>query len=264
MTVTITWTPPSGSTIAPDSAITGTFVFSGTLNAPPCIIEYPNGFAESLWAALPPSGGPVFSPDYATSSVSVGTNEANATVRRVPGYPSPPTFRMVAIEGDGTVTLFTGSWQLQSQQTTATAPAAAPVSAPYGTDGRTFLDLGSGPDLDPLLLINADPRIVMAEALARRLTTIRGQLFYAPNDGWDLRQLVNAALSSGDLQSLQGTIQQECLKDPRVQIATVQLTTSGSIVSIVINASGAAGPFEIVFTLATVNGSVVVTGLTFQ
>jgi hypothetical protein len=143
--------------------------------------------------------------------------------------------------------------------------APAPVgSAPYGTDGRTFLDLGNGPDLDPQLLIVAEPRIVMAESLARRLTTIRGQLLYAPNDGWDLRQLVNAALTSGDVESLQGTIQQECLKDPRIQTAIARVAVTGSTVTITISAIGTSGPFGIVFSLASVSGSVVVTDLTFS
>lgn len=63
--------------------------------------------------------------------------------------------------------------------------------------------------------------IVIAEAIARRLSTPRGRLIGYPDYGFDISQYINADMSPRDIASLRSSIEAECLKDERVSEAEV-------------------------------------------
>lgn len=99
-----------------------------------------------------------------------------------------------------------------------------------------------------------DPIRIVANRIARRLTTPRGALAYLSDDadfGWDVRQLINKKLRTSDILVAQGAIENEILKDEQVESATVAITPGASKVSVSISCDGATGPF----TLTLVVGS---------
>ena len=64
-------------------------------------------------------------------------------------------------------------------------------------------------------------RVALAQSLARRLITPRGNLIYDVNYGYDLNQWINADVGQSDVSQIQGYVQQEMLKDQRVISAQV-------------------------------------------
>ena len=149
----------------------------------------------------------------------------------------------------------------QAAPSVVTGFAVPQSSTAYGSDLRTYLNLGSGPDLDPYMLIVTDPRVVMPEQLARRLTMPPGTLWYAPTAGYDLRALVNAALTTAEYSAIQTAVTQQCLADQRVKSVNVSVTQPATgVLSVVILGVGAAGPFSIVFNVSALG----VSNLTFS
>lgn len=56
----------------------------------------------------------------------------------------------------------------------------------------------------------------LLNALARRLSTPRGSLFYDQSYGYDLEQFVNSDVDADLLQEIRAGVREECLKDERV------------------------------------------------
>jgi phage baseplate assembly protein W len=65
----------------------------------------------------------------------------------------------------------------------------------------------------------------LGEALARRLLTPRGGLFYDPTYGWDLRRYLNEVLDEATEYEMRVLVEQELEKDARVYRATVEEIT---------------------------------------
>jgi hypothetical protein len=63
----------------------------------------------------------------------------------------------------------------------------------------------------------------LANAIARRLGTPRGGLFYDPDYGYDLRAHLNQALTDAEMSAVQGAIVGEVEKDPRVHSGAASL-----------------------------------------
>lgn len=70
----------------------------------------------------------------------------------------------------------------------------------------------------------ATGRLVLAQALARRLATPRGGLFYDRTYGLDLREYLNADFEPGDTFRLQAAVAAECERDERVDRASATAT----------------------------------------
>lgn len=87
-------------------------------------------------------------------------------------------------------------------------------------------------DLDPYFGLVSEGRCLV-EALARRLVTPRGSLFYAPGYGYDLRQWVNDDLDVGDLREIERAAAEECRADERVDDAYIDATFSDDRLSLV-------------------------------
>lgn len=109
-------------------------------------------------------------------------------------------------------------------------------------------DLGSDffgyPDIHPTLK-QVSGNLCLAQALARRLETPRGGLWYDPDYGEDLRKFVN---QSG-VQAFQvvSAIQSECLKDERVESveAEVEFADTALTVFISVTPKDQDEPFEL-------------------
>jgi hypothetical protein len=110
-----------------------------------------------------------------------------------------------------------------------------------------------GSDIGGVLDVSADLREVsgrqcLAEAIARRLTTPRGGLFYDLDYGYDLRRLVKAPLVRP--AKIEDDIETECLKDPRVlnvdaSVSTESSTGDGDDLRVVVSLVDAEGPFKL-------------------
>src|SRR5574337_487746 len=82
----------------------------------------------------------------------------------------------------------------------------------FGQDVSTF------PDLDPSFSALTGPRVV-AEAIARRLSTPRGSLPFYPDYGIDVRDWVNESITRDRLAQFRRALEAEVVKDERVDSA---------------------------------------------
>ena len=123
----------------------------------------------------------------------------------------------------------------------------------YGTDCRTFLDSGEGPDLDPFLTIIQNPTVVMSENLLRRFLMSPGTLPYAPREGMDLRNFVNKPNGNNFLTNINAQMKAQALRDQRVSAVSVQSQLlSGGVLNTTLQGRGAVGPFTIVLTVGQI------------
>lgn len=117
------------------------------------------------------------------------------------------------------------------------------MSVDFGTDLSFF------PDLDPGfgVVSGAD---CLGQALARRLETPRGGLWYDADYGTDIRDRLNDAATQAGWHALQSDIEGECEKDERVRhaSATVTLDTASSTLTVSISCDTADGPFVFVLS----------------
>jgi hypothetical protein len=123
----------------------------------------------------------------------------------------------------------------------------ATTALPPLADDDLGTDVALTTDLAPVWgMVNGKTNLAMA--LYRRLTTPRGGLFYDPDYGYDLRDLLNANLAAADISRARGEIAAECLKDERVQAATVVLTFEprAKSLTIAIEIESTIGPFDLV------------------
>lgn len=84
-------------------------------------------------------------------------------------------------------------------------------------------------DIDAALTVVSGWRN-LGNALARRLTTPYGSLFYDPDYGYDLRALLNAAVR--DTGRIAARIVKEMLKDKRVARATADVRFDGDTITV--------------------------------
>lgn len=109
----------------------------------------------------------------------------------------------------------------------------------------------SASDLEALGTI-VDGNTALAQALARRLTTPRGGLFYDLDYGTDLRAYVNDGLTPGQVSEIRSAIQRECLKDDRVfdVDCDTSFNSAAQTLSVSIRVVGADGPFDLTLAIS--------------
>lgn len=146
----------------------------------------------------------------------------------------------------------------------ATAPVPAPplqlsTQATFNPSDPLGVDISCYPDLDAGFSL-VSGRTALGQALARRLETPRGGLFYDRDYGTDVREMVNDAATSAFAQQRQQQIEAEALKEERVGTATATVTYSPatSTAAIKLAVDTAAGPFT--FVLAVTSVSIAVLG----
>lgn len=119
----------------------------------------------------------------------------------------------------------------------------------YGTD------LSCVSDLD-MTGAEVSGRLLLGQALARRLQTPRGRLLEDANYGFDLRQYINADLSPVDIAKIRAGVESECLKDERVLGATATVTLTNNVLIVTILVQDAAGPFSLVLSVTAVTTTI--------
>ena len=125
------------------------------------------------------------------------------------------------------------------------------MSAPTQNFGRDIavVSTATGPDLD-LSRMSSGTQTV-ANSLYCRLTTRHGSVVDAPNECFDLRQLLGAGLSQAGLQNVQTTIQRQCERDERVLAAAVIATynQATATLSATLQITTAQGPFTMTLSV---------------
>jgi hypothetical protein len=120
----------------------------------------------------------------------------------------------------------------------------------YGTD---FWIGGATLDADPSMRL-VTGRDLLSQNLVCRFSTARGTVIDCPNDCLDLRDEISDGLTQSQLNALQGQIQQEALKDQRVQAISVTTTfdAATSTLTVVMNITSLYGPFQLVLQISDV------------
>ena len=127
------------------------------------------------------------------------------------------------------------------------------------------IDLGcvfasNSADLDPTG-IEVSGRTCLAQAIARRLLTPRGRLLDDPNYGFDVAGYMGDDLSTSDLAQIRAGIENECVKDERVEGATAELTLAANGTLLInVTLSDADGPFTLVLAVSAVSVSILSVG----
>lgn len=125
----------------------------------------------------------------------------------------------------------------------------------FGTDISDF------PDLDPMMP-EITGRVVVLEAIYRRLSTPRGSLFYDLDYGYSLLDLLGEGIDIRTLPIIETEIARECQKDERVTSAQVKCTynslTQSLNVAIVLQDGD--GPFALVLSVDQVSVEVLQAG----
>ena len=116
--------------------------------------------------------------------------------------------------------------------------------ADFGSDISTF------PDLDELLEPQSGRRVLL-ESVARRMSTPRGALWWAPSYGSDLGAILDGPVSDAQLRTNATALQQQLAQDERMLSARVEASYVAATRSlrILVSITDADGPFERVFTL---------------
>jgi hypothetical protein len=117
------------------------------------------------------------------------------------------------------------------------------------------VDFGTDLALDADLDLTADGGLVDGDDLMRqvaqiRLSTPRGSVIDAPDDGIDLVEWLSRAMGPDEIASLEGTIEAELLKDERFTsaraIVDASTVLSDGIMVVELELATANGPFEMV------------------
>ena len=123
---------------------------------------------------------------------------------------------------------------------------ARPPSGAYGQCWSCVSDLTS-----PAVYVSGNRAI--GEAIARRLSTVRGGLIDDPTYGYALTEFLNDDLSTGDIARIQANTQAECLKDERVAEADVTVSLVGTTLGVSIQVTTVTGQtFALVLSVAEV------------
>lgn len=138
--------------------------------------------------------------------------------------------------------------------TTRAASWATSPSISYGHDLFCVTDIDPG-------AIEVDGRVLLAQALARRLITPRGGLIDDPNYGYDVTQFLNDDIQPATITRMQGQIVAEMLKDERVLAASCQVQFVGSQLMITISITDGIGPFPLVLAISAVSVQILSIGL---
>ena len=123
----------------------------------------------------------------------------------------------------------------------------------YGTD------LSCVTDLDPSGA-EVSGRLLLGQAIARRLITPRGRLIDDANYGFDLRQFIDDDLGPADIARIQSGIQTECQKDERVLSAIATVVYSAGTLLVTVQIQDGAGPFNLVLAVSSVTAALLSVG----
>lgn len=113
-------------------------------------------------------------------------------------------------------------------------------------------DLSCVEDLDDEMT-EIDGRMVLGQAIARRLITPRGGLIDDPNYGTDVRGYLNDDVDNATIQRLASEIAAEAIKDEQVLSATATVSVLAGVMTVAVAVVDAAGPFKLVLAIDAVD-----------
>lgn len=130
----------------------------------------------------------------------------------------------------------------------------------YSSDVLTALTGGdTGTDISVLASQNGSwpergGSPMVAEQLLRRITTPRGTLDFSPNDGIDVRDLVRDDMDQSGVFQAQQMVENEILKDERVEEVTVHgsFATDTQALTLSISVQRSADTFKLVLAVTDV------------
>lgn len=102
-------------------------------------------------------------------------------------------------------------------------------------------------------------RRVLAESIARRITTPRGRLITDPNYGIDVRDWLLDSVGPGDLSRLCALLNTEISKDARVLNASTSASFVAGVLTLTVAVADGQGPFKTTITVSSIDGQVKVT-----
>lgn len=129
----------------------------------------------------------------------------------------------------------------------------------YGTGVASLALADGGLDLDPYFRKITGPLVVL-HAVARRFVTPRGSLWWAPNDGLDVRRWVLDGVRLQDLPTLEQLIVTEAERDDRVLSADATLTFADDVLTIRLSLTLAEGTFSLVLAVSAVSSTILLAG----
>ncbi len=186
-------------------------------------VKYPGGSIEPV--TDPATGG--LTDLFIGSTIPSGPGVASI-VRSRP-WPLSPALSIWVVDGDGHTASTSYAWLIATPappvaRLVPTVSPAAPGGSPRGTDISTQVDSGDGPDLDPLFRIMTNPRDVIGQRILRLWETPRGGYPGDAGIGWNVLQLLNAALTQNQIFTAQTAMSNAATGDQEVQSCGVQIT----------------------------------------
>lgn len=119
------------------------------------------------------------------------------------------------------------------------------------------IDLSGVDDLTPSLKTTSGRRGLI-EAIARRMITPRGGLFYDESYGYDLRQFLNGITAAPG--AISSNVVAEAEKDERVEQASAVATFIGDRLNVKIAIADGGGPFTFVLSVSKVTVEILTQG----
>lgn len=109
-----------------------------------------------------------------------------------------------------------------------------------------MIDISCITDLDPFMSTITNEREAIAQAVARRLQTPRGRLYFHPDYGFDVKAYLNADITPARLSELAQNVQAEVLKDERISSAKVDCSqTTVENIRIALQLTTSDGPMRL-------------------
>jgi phage baseplate assembly protein W len=126
-------------------------------------------------------------------------------------------------------------------------------------------DFGKGiscvPDLGDFFVLKSG-HALLGEALARRLSTPRGTLFYAPEYGRDVRIYLSETLTGDALARIAAEVEAEVERDERVTKASATVTAPTlEQLQIALSLETGEGPFTLVLAVSAVTVEILRAGV---
>lgn len=103
-------------------------------------------------------------------------------------------------------------------------------------------------------------RRLLAEAVARRITTPRGQLIDDPDYGLDVREWLNDAMTPAQIQRLPALVDAELQKDERIVASTTEATFVNSTLHLTVTIDDGDGPFPLTIAVSALTVELLTVG----
>lgn len=95
--------------------------------------------------------------------------------------------------------------------------------------------------------------VLLAEAIYRRLTTVRGSLEDDQTYGMHIAHYLNRAMSAAEIAAIPGVVRTEVLKDERIEEVDIEVSQDGTQIRLDISGSGYEGvTFRLALAVADV------------